>query len=567
MTCREMIMSNDYLDYIWKIDVTPVTPESFLEGRCAQYISRNFSVFYVSREEVLRNPQRIPIGDFALPNCLTQMDTESLEDTGILTIQNQPALKLKGQGVLLGFVDSGISLANPAFLKSDGRTRILGIWDQTDQSGTPPFEMLYGSEYRAEEIDRMLREEFPALPGTDENGHGTKVVSVAAGSEIADENFIGAAPEADIAFVKLKQAKPFIRQIQQIPQDSIAYQENDVMLAVRYLDLLAVQAGKPLVICLALGSNFGGHTGTTPLGLYLDDLSRRAGRAVVVAGGNEGNKEHHFFGTVPKDPGYLDVELRIGEGEEGFQMNLWGNAPGTFSAEITSPSGERIPRIYPSILERQRYDFVFETTVLDVQYELSEIISGDERLLLTFRDPTPGIWRLRVYSSGNLENSFHIWLPVTGFISDDTYFLRPDPDTTITEPGNVAAVLTIAGYDGRMDSIWLDSGRGYTRNLHLKPDIAAPAVEVSAVDRFGRSSTLTGTSASAALGAGACALLMEWGIVQQHVPTMDSVTIQRFLIRGARRPEVFTYPNRNWGYGLLDLYGTFQTLGRIWTEG
>lgn len=567
MTCREMIMSNDYLDYIWKIDVTPVTPESFLEGRCAQYISRNFSVFYVSREEVLRNPQRIPIGDLALPNCLTQMDTESLEDTGILTIQNQPALKLKGQGVLLGFVDSGITLDNPAFLTSDGRTRILGLWDQTDQSGTPPFEMLYGSEYRAEEIDRMLREELPSLPGKDENGHGTKVVSVAAGSEIADENFIGAAPEADIAFVKMKQAKPFIRQIQQIPQDSIAYQENDVMLAVRYLDLLAVQAGKPLVICLALGSNFGGHTGTTPLGLYLDDLSRRAGRAVVVAGGNEGNKGHHFFGTVPKDPGYLDVELRIGEGEEGFQMNLWGNAPGTFSAEITSPSGERIPRIFPSILERQRYDFVFETTVLDVQYELSEIISGDERLLLTFRDPTPGIWRLRVYSSGNLENSFHIWLPVTGFISDDTYFLRPDPDTTITEPGNVAAVLTIAGYDGRMDSIWLDSGRGYTRNLHLKPDIAAPAVEVSAVDRFGRSSTLTGTSASAALGAGACALLMEWGIVQQHVPTMDSVTIQRLLIRGARRPEVFTYPNRNWGYGLLDLYGTFQTLGRIWTEG
>lgn len=567
MTCREMTMSNDYLDYIWKIDVTPVTPESFLEGRCAQYISRNFSVFYVSREEVLRNPQRIPIGDFALPNCLTQMDTESLEDTGILTIQNQPALKLRGKGVILGFVDSGISLDNPAFLTSDGRTRILGLWDQTDQSGTPPFEMLYGSEYRAEEIDRMLREELPALPGKDENGHGTKVASIAAGSEIMDENFIGAAPEADIAFVKLKQAKPFIRQIQQIPQDSIAYQENDVMLAVRYLDLLAVQAGKPLVICLALGSNSGGHTGTTPLGLYLDDLSRRAGRAVVVAGGNEGNKGHHFFGTVPKDPGYLDVELRIGEGEEGFQMNLWGNAPGTFSAEITSPSGERIPRIYPGILERQRYDFVFETTVLDVQYELSEIISGDERLLLTFRDPTPGIWRLRVYSSGNLENSFHIWLPVTGFISDNTYFLRPDPDTTITEPGNVAAILTIAGYDGRTDSIWLDSGRGYTRNLHLKPDLAAPAVSVSAIDRFGRSSILAGTSASAALAAGASALLMEWGIVQQHVPTMDSVTIQRFLIRGARRPEVFSYPNRNWGYGLLDLYGAFQTLGRIWTEG
>lgn len=562
MPCREEIMSNDYIDYIWKSEAALAVPFVMARGVCAQYINRNFAVFYVNRE-YMRLTENIPIGDYAVPVCHAPLSTESLEQTGILRIQNQPALNLKGNGVILGFLDSGIALEQPVFRTSDGRTRLVGLWDQTDQTGEPPEGFLYGSAYSAEEIDQWLTEGRADLPGADESGHGTKLASIAAGSSLDNGDFIGAAPEAAIAFVKLKQAKPFIRELQQVPQDSVAYQESDIMLAIRYLDELATRELRPLVICLALGSNTGGHTGSTPLGMYLDDFARRTGRAVVAAAGNEGNQGHHFYGVVPETPGYLDVELRVGEQEEGFQLNLWGNAPGTFSAEITAPSGEKIPRFFPRILERQRYDFVFENTVLDIQYELSEAISGDERLLIIFRKPTPGIWRLRIYSAGNLENSFHIWLPVTGFVSDGTYFLRPDPDTTITEPANAYGVLTMAGYDGRSESIWLDSGRGYTRNGLIKPDLTAPAVEVPAVDRFGRGSTLTGTSAAAALGAGACALLMEWGIVQKNVMTMDSVTIQRYLIRGAGRPDTFTYPNRSWGYGLLDLYGSFQAIRGI----
>ena len=563
MDCREAILSDDYMDFIWNIDVTLEAPKELPFGVCAQFISQNFSVFYVNRDEVLRDPEGVPIGDYAIPYCHTQMNTESLEYTRILPIQNQPALQLKGNPVLLGFLDSGISLENPVFRTGDGKTRVIGLWDQTDQSGTPPRGFLYGSSYTSEEINQMLWEGKTDLPGSDPDGHGTKVAAIAAGSTVESENFIGAAPEASIAFVKLKQAKPFMRTIQQIPQDSIAYQESDMMLAIRYLDMLATRERKPLVICIALGSNSGGHTGNTALGQYLDSIARRAGRAVVVAAGNEGNKGHHFFGIVPKNPGYLDVELRVGEGEEGFQLNLWGNAPGMFAAEITSPAGEQIPRIFPRILERQRYDFLFENTVLDIQYELTEVVSGDERLLLSFREPTPGVWRLRIYSAGDLENSFHIWLPVTGFIRDGTYFLRPDPDTTITGPGNSWRVLTVAGYDGSTESLWMDSGRGNARNGVIKPDIAAPAVNVSTIDRFGRGSTLSGTSASAALAAGASVLLMEWGIVQGNVPTMDGAAVQRFLIRGARRPATYSYPNKNWGFGLLDLYGSFRAMRGI----
>ena len=563
MDCRDAILSNDYIDFVWKMDVRPPEAEWMPYGYCGQYISPNFSVYYVKREEVFGKRTSLPVGDYGVTYCHTQMNTESLEASRILTIQNQPALQLKGSGVIIGFVDSGIALENQVFRMKDGKTRLIGLWDQTDQNGTIPEGFLYGSGYSREEIDQWLKEEKELFPGRDENGHGSKVAAIAAGSELAEENFVGAAPEADIAFVKLKEAKPFIRQLERIPQDCVAYEEADIMLGIRYLDLLAQREGKPLIICLALGSNSGGHTGETPLGLYLTYISRKSGRAVVAAGGNEGNKGHHFYGNLSLETGYLDVELKVGPGEREFQLNLWGNAPGLFVTEVVAPSGEKVSKISPQILSRERYDFVFEKTILDVQYELSESISGDERIMLAFQNPTAGIWTIRVYSVGNLETGFHMWLPVTGFISDETYFLRSDPDTTVTEPANAEGVLTFAGYDARTDSIWYDSGRGYTRVGAIVPDVAAPSVEVSTIDAKGRGSSLTGTSAAAALGAGACALLLEWGIVRQNAPAMDSVTIQRYLLRGARRSENYTYPNKTWGYGLLDLYGVFLAMRGI----
>ena len=563
MDCRDAILSNDYIDFVWKMDVRPPEAEWMPYGYCGQYISPNFSVYYVKREEVFGKRTSLPVGDYGVTYCHTQMNTESLEASRILTIQNQPALQLKGSGVIIGFVDSGIALENQVFRMKDGKTRLIGLWDQTDQNGTIPEGFLYGSGYSREEIDQWLKEEKELFPGRDENGHGSKVAAIAAGSELAEENFVGAAPEADIAFVKLKEAKPFIRQLERIPQDCVAYEEADIMLGIRYLDLLAQREGKPLIICLALGSNSGGHTGETPLGLYLTYISRKSGRAVVAAGGNEGNKGHHFYGNLSLETGYLDVELKVGPGEREFQLNLWGNAPGLFVTEVVAPSGEKVSKISPQILSRERYDFVFEKTILEVQYELSESISGDERIMLAFQNPTAGIWTIRVYSVGNLETGFHMWLPVTGFISDETYFLRSDPDTTVTEPANAEGVLTFAGYDARTDSIWYDSGRGYTRVGAVVPDVAAPSVEVSTIDAKGRGSSLTGTSAAAALGAGACALLLEWGIVRQNAPAMDSVTIQRYLLRGARRSENYTYPNKTWGYGLLDLYGVFRAMRGI----
>ena len=179
---------------------------------------------------------------------------ESLEVSGITAVQNQPVLGLNGRDVLIGFLDTGIDCTHPAFRYSDGSSRIVGLWDQTIQTKTPPFDLEYGSAYTREEINAFLSSENAEelLPGKDENGHGTFLAGAAAGSLLPERNFSGAAPEAMIAVVKLKPAKQYLKDLFYITGNVPAYQSTDIMMGIRYLILLADQLKKPLVICLCL---------------------------------------------------------------------------------------------------------------------------------------------------------------------------------------------------------------------------------------------------------------------------------------------------------------------------
>ena len=109
----------------------------------------------------------------------------------------------------------------------------------------------------------------------------------------------------------------------------------------------------------------------------------------------------------------------------------------------------------------------------------------------------------------------------------------------------------------------MDSGRGFTRNGRIKPDLAAPGVNVTAYGPDNRETAVTGTSAAAALTAGGAALLLEWGVGRGNRLTMGTLEIKQLLIRGADRSPSLLYPNRSWGYGTLNLYQAFTALGRF----
>ena len=78
----------------------------------------------------------------------------------------------------------GIDYQNPAFIDEAGNSRILAIWDQTDQTGTPPEGYVFGSQYLREDINQALQAEDPGLlvPTKDQLRHGTVMAGLAAGS-------------------------------------------------------------------------------------------------------------------------------------------------------------------------------------------------------------------------------------------------------------------------------------------------------------------------------------------------------------------------------------------------
>lgn len=331
MTDREKIVSNNYYDLITDY----ILPENIMEELgeyVVQPIEDQLSITYVPR----RGLKPVSISTFTypvMPNIYGLMqeepvafDPSPLIRSGIIRVQGG-TLNLTGRGVVIGFLDTGIRYDYDVFRNPDGSTRILGIWDQTIQSGEPPEGILYGTEYRREVINLALQSDNPReiVPSYDEDGHGTSLASVAAGSSLgAGLRFLGAAPEADIVMVKLKEAKQYLKDFYLVADGAHAYAESDIMVALKYLDSYAVSLSRPLVICFGLGSNMGDHEGHSVMAGYLNQIATRRSRAVVVCGGNEGSSAHHY--TAASVDGLREtienVEIRVDGRGKGFLQSF-----------------------------------------------------------------------------------------------------------------------------------------------------------------------------------------------------------------------------------------------------
>lgn len=562
LTDARRIISNDYADFITMNYGQLYDRALTLENSVINRIGLNYYGVHINRDEIPSiNIQNFPY--LSIPKCYGLMNEISLEQSGILTVQNYPGLNLKGKDVLIGFVDTGINYTNPAFLDSFGNSRILAIWDQTIESDFAPEDFGFGTVYNKEEIDSALRAETPfnLVPTRDENGHGTFLASVAAGSPNEAENFTGVAPESNIVVVKCKEAKAYLKEYYRIPPESIAYQENDIIIGIRFLLSIANQQQKPIVICLGMGTNLGDHTGTSPLGSYLNDIVSTPGVAVSVCTGNEAAAQHHFKGGPLKENQFEDVEIRVPENSYGFTLELWATSPDLYTVSIIAPSGETIPRIPARLDQNEIYRFIFEPTSIAVDYRIAEQQSGDQLINMRFINPSSGIWRIRVYGSATNIGTYDMWLPITGFLNGETIFLRPDPLITLTEPSPADAVVTVSAYNATDISLYLESGRGFTRTGRIKPEFASPGVNIQGTVNSGRYEEQSGTSYAAAITAGALALIFQWAITQSKDPALvTTARIKNYLIRGADRKDFLTYPNEEWGYGSLNLYQTLERL-------
>lgn len=575
MDCGEMIISEDVQDFLVEYDLRTFNIDS-VGDVCYQRINENWAAAYFK----LSDPSQLNIKDFgyhSIPKLYGLTDTSSMDAAGITATLNQPFLNVAGQNTIIGFIDTGIAYNLDIFKNESGETRIGAIWDQTIQ--TPVSErseyerefrrivgddFAYGTIYMRQQINNAIRagaageDPYSVVPSKDENGHGTFMAGIAAGGK--DTDFTGAAPQAEIVMVKVKPAKKYLRDFYLINDKAIAYEEIDLMLGVRFLLRYAGFVNRPLVICFTMGTGSGPRTGATPLANLLASTSKLSNVVVVTGTGNEANQRGHVSGRAVSLQDPDTIEISVGEGEKGFVMEIWASTLDVLSISLISPSGETIPRIPARNNFSSIYRFLLEGTQVAVSYKIVESMSGIELIFLRFIGPTKGIWRVNIYSVTNIDGAYNAWLPIKQFLSSDTFLLRASPYITLLEPSADEWVISAGAYDHTTGAVSIDSGRGYTANNQIKPELVAPGVNVYGPSAGGEYTYMSGTSVAVAHVAGAAALLLTWGVFYQYIPYMGTSDVKYILIRGADRAENESYPNRITGYGKMDLIRSFTEL-------
>lgn len=552
MNCSEMIVAEDVSDYIIEYNPRALDISTVGDEVCFLDVDASWRIGYTRP----KNGQDINIADIGyqtVPKLYGLMDTTSFDESGISATLNQPFLDVAGQGVIVGIIDTGIDYNLDAFKLSPVESKIGTIWDQTSKD----VNYSYGRVYSREEINEAIRAEVNNSDGeqgllvTDRNGHGTMMAGIIS----------QAAPKAELAVVKLKPAKQYLRDYFLIRDDAVAYQENDIMLGVKFLLDYANGRRLPLVICLGLGTGSGPRTGHTPLGSLLGYAAGLPNIVVVTCMGNEANGRMHVFGRIGEFNNSENVvEINVGSQEKGFVMELWSATQDVLSVSLTSPSGEVVPRIPARNNSSNLFRFLLETTEVTVDYRIVESSVGQQLIFLRFDRPAPGIWKVNVYSLTNIVGAYNVWMPLKDFVSSDTFLLGASPNTTLTEPAAVETVISVGAYDHTTGAAYIGSGRGYTALGQVKPELAAPGVNVYSSRVGGGNSYITGTSVAAAHVAGAAALLLTWGVYYGNLPQMGTGDVKYILIRGATRATSENYPNRINGYGNLNLIESFNQL-------
>lgn len=469
-------------------------------------------------------------------------------------VQTETPFHLLGTGTLVAVIDSGIDYSHPDFRNEDGTTRILALWDQSIP-GTPPERYDTGTLYSSETINEALSTPMPQrleiVPSVDLSGHGTHVTGIAAGNGRASNGlYRGVAPLSPLLIVKLG-----------TPIGNSFPKTTQLMTAINFVIEYAIALRLPVAINLSFGNNYGSHTGSTLLESFINDVANQGRTSIVIGTGNEGVSGNHAQGILTM--GTIEtIELSVSEFEPTLNVQIWKNYFDHFDISIIAPNGTKVGPI-PRILGKQQF------TV------------GQTEILLYYGDPTPyniqqeiyiefiptgdyvnsGIWKFELVPRKIVTGNYDMWLPTVGSLNPATRFLTSSEFTTLTIPSTAYRAITVGAYNGYTDSYAPFSGRGYTRNNMIKPDLVAPGVNITSCSPGGGYTSRSGTSMATPFVTGSAALLMEWGINRNNDPYLYGEKLKSYLIDGARPLRIENvYPNPTLGYGALCLRDTMNNI-------
>ena len=452
----------------------------------------------------------------------------------------RPPYNLTGRGVLVGVIDSGIDYANPVFQNADGTTRIRNLWDQS-LSQNPPEGYLIGTEYTSEQINEALRqptmqERRQIVPSQDISGHGTAVAGVAAGGS---NEYRGVAYESELIVVKLG-----------IPKLDGFPRTTELMQAIDYVVRKALEYQMPVAVNISFGNTYGSHDGNSLLEQFIQDIANRWKSVICIGTGNEGNTAGHVSGVLSDDV-EEEIELAVQENESTINVQIWKAYYDVMDISIQSPSGVRVGPIQ-EILGSQRFR-IGETELL-LYYGEPGPYTIDQEIFIDFLPRTDyinsGVWKIILTPRRIISGDYALWLPSSNVLNEETGFLFPSVQGTLTIPSTAFRTIGVGAYNSETMTYADFSGRG--SGARIKPDIVAPGVNIRAPIPGGSFGEFSGTSFATPFVTGSAALMMQWGIVYGNDPFLYGEKVKAYFQRGAREILGFTeYPNEVVGYGAL----------------
>lgn len=501
----------------------------------------------------------------------TLQQVSPLEASQASFLQVGSTLNLTGKGVNIAIIDSGIDYLNEEFMDANGETRIEYIWDQTiisNEQDKSKSLVPFGTIYNKNEINNAIKayrsgdSPYEIVPSKDEIGHGTNMAGIIGGTG-KNPDLRGVAFECDFVIVKLIEDFSWEAQF---PDTAVpVFNITVIFAALQFLYEYALTNYKPMVIYFPLGSSLGNHKGNGLLEEFIESISGASGIAVVSGTGNQRDAGGHTSGTLTKVSGIEAVgagvmELEISPEQKSIWVETWTDYPNILSLEVVSPSGESTG-VMPVIINYTKfYTFIFEKTSIRVNYYFPEENTGDELIRVRFYNLQPGIWRLRINANNILTGRYNAWIPQRGITVGNTRFSYADPFGTITNPSNSTYIITVAAYNQNNNNIVNYSGMATLEDFIDRVDIAAGGVNALTVAPDNKTNIVNGTSVSAAVAAGVCAMLFQWGIVNGNDPYIYSQTIKAYIIRGAIRRPGDIIPNPYWGYGILNVPAIFENM-------
>lgn len=486
-----------------------------------------------------------------------------LQASGANFLQLDLPLNITGRGVNVAIIDTGIDYLNEEFIKLNGETKVECIWDQTIASDkvVPDLPVPFGTVYMKNDIQQAInafregRSPYDIVPSIDEIGHGTGMAGII-GAIGKNPELRGVAPECDFVVVKLIEDLTFKERFKaQIPVFNI----TSVFVALEFIYRYYLINNKPIVIYFPLGSNLSSHDGDSFLDQYIQTILINSGITFVTGAGNQRGEAEHASGRILQAGQISEIEIDISPEKKELWVEIWIDAPNIMSLEVISPSGESSGVINAYINASGTYKYIFERALIKVNYYLPEVNTGDELIRIRAESLQPGLWKLRLIGDSILDGRYNIWMLQSDLTPGVARFTPSDPYGTFTNPNNPSHIITAAAYNQNNNNIVNYSGVDFV-DAATRIDVAAGGVDAITVAPNNQTAIVNGTSVAAAIVAGACAMLFQWGIIDGNDPNMYSITLKTYLARGTVERSGDVYPNPQWGYGMLNILDVFQNI-------